>query len=114
MTHEIRKISKIVDELTTYFLMLGIKKIKSSILNNEDGFKIKIKLYDFDFNHPKINNVIEYLNFPRQREIEECYWELAGESDRDDELCLVGIMTDKVEIERTDSKLVITLYRNKV
>lgn len=113
MKHEIRKVSKIIDELTTYFLLLGIKEIKTSIKNKEDHFKIRFKLYDFNFKHPKIELLKELLNYPRENEMEEYYWELAGESDVDSELCLIGIMTDTVEIVEDKNELKITLIRYK-
>jgi len=113
MSHEMRKVSKIIDELTTYFLLIGVKKIKTEIINGDKCFKIKFKIYDFDFKSKKITEMLENLSYNRESEMEEYYWELAGESDRDNELCLIGIMTDEVNVEEDESMMEITLYRNK-
>lgn len=113
MSHDMRKVAKILDELTTYFLIIGVKKIKSSIENKKEYFKIKFKLYDYDFKNNKILKLLEYLSYDREKEMEEYYWELAGESDRDTELSLIGIMTDDVDVEIEESKMTITLIRYK-
>jgi len=43
--------------------------------------------------------------------MEEYYWQLAGESDCDDELTLVGAMIDEAKIEMKDGNLTMKLIR---
>ena len=45
--------------------------------------------------------------------MEEYYWELAGESDVDTELTLVGMMTDNAEINISEDMIEVVLYRYK-
>jgi hypothetical protein len=55
----------------------------------------------------------ESLSIQRQHELEEYYWQLAGESDCDDELTLIGAMIDEATLELVDGNLHITLIRNR-
>ena len=113
MKHEIRRISKILDELITFCFLHGTKDMDISIKNHEDYFKIKINTDTIDCSDEKVIRLKELLDYPRQEEMEEYYWELAGECDFDTELSLVGMMVDKAEVHFEGSSLSITLYRNK-
>lgn len=45
------------------------------------------------------------LQIPRQREIEQSYWNVSGEEELDNELSLVGVMTDTAKIVYDESNL---------
>ncbi|RKD34203.1 hypothetical protein [Thermohalobacter berrensis] len=113
MKHEMKRISKILDELITFCFLHGTKKMDLSLEDNEDYFKIHLEIDNIDCNDERVKLLKDLLNYPRQQEMEEYYWELAGECDRDTELTLVGIMTDKAEVEFKGTSLYITLYRYK-
>ena len=113
MKHEIKKISKILDELVTFCFKHGTNNMNISVENGETFFKIKIHTDNIDCDNKRVKLLKDLLNMPRQTEIEEYYWELAGENDHDTELSLVGMMVDEAEVEFQDTALTITLYRNK-
>lgn len=52
------------------------------------------------------------LNSHRQREVEQDYWELSGESEMSGELTLVGMMIDKAMVEYDGSWLTINAFRD--
>jgi len=113
MKHEVKKISKILDELITFSFNHGTNKMHIEIEDHNEYFKIELQSNNIDCNDKRVNLLDDLLNCPRQPEIEEYYWELTGECDRDTELSLVGIMVDKAEVEFKGSALRITLYRYK-
>lgn len=113
MKHEVKKISKILDELVTFCLLHGTNTMNIAIENHKDFFKLQIQGDSIDCNDKRVKKLKNLLTSPRQTEIEEYYWELAGENDHDTELSLVGAMIDKAEIEFCEDNFAITLYRYK-
>jgi hypothetical protein len=51
----------------------------------------------------------DFLSSPREKEFEEYYWELAGESDHSEELYLVGTMVDEGSICYDEEERVIKI-----
>lgn len=113
MKHEIKKISKILDELVTFCFKHGTNKMDISVENSKDFFKVELHTDNIDCDNKRVKLLKNLLNSPRQTEIEEYYWELAGENDHDTELSLVGIMVDEAEVVFEGTALTITLYRYK-
>lgn len=114
MKHDKIKISKIVEELMNYFFLLGTTNISININEDEKEYKIFFKCNCGNCTKEKIDEVSKLLKCGKHEEIEEYYWGLTGESDRDSELSIVGMMTDKSEVNFIPGDGVeITLYRNK-
>jgi len=111
--HEIKKVSKILDELITFCFLHGTNNMDISLENTKEHFKIKLVSDNIDCSDARVQKLNDLLNEPRHQEMEEHYWELTGESDHDTELCLVGMMVDKAIVEFNGSSLSIVLYRNK-
>ena len=49
----------------------------------------------------------------KSEEMEEFFWELAGESDVDTEITIVGMMCDEKKLSITDDRIEIKLKRYK-
>ncbi|NBI05484.1 hypothetical protein [Senegalia massiliensis] len=113
MKHDIKKISKIIDELTTFCLIHGANNINMNVENSKEYFKISFYVDCLDYKDKRVSRLERLLNVPRQTEMEEFYWELTGESDHDSELSIVGMMIDKVEFIHENESLKIILYRYK-
>lgn len=107
-----KKISKIVDELTTYMFSIGATDISINIKETEQDFKITLKC-DYKEDKNGFEDLIKALNLPKEEEVEGYYWELTGETYVGKELLLVGMMIDKAEITWSKDVLNLTLYRNK-
>lgn len=112
MHHEVKKISKIVDELMTFFLKEDTNEVDFNIKREADKSIISITDYNTRFDDESIQQISETLNVQRQLEIEAYYWQLCGETDSDDELLLVGAMVDEAKVEKTNGNLVIKLIRH--
>jgi len=113
MKHTKKRISKIVDELVTYFYSMGATDISINLNEKKDYFKISLKSNYTTKDKNKIEKLIKYLKCDKQEEMEEYYWELTGESDVDNELMLVGMMTDEAEINIDEDTIEVVLYRYK-
>lgn len=113
MTHERKKVAKIIEELTMYFFTAGADRISSDI--KKDGNQVLITFrsnYQPDCEH-MLENLEEYLNEPKNTGIEDIYWELAGSGDpgESSQLLLVGMMVDKAIVQREPDQVVLTLYK---
>ncbi|MGL5378590.1 hypothetical protein [Clostridium sp.] len=113
MRHEIRKISKMIDELTTFCLENHADDVQINIKNLDDKEVISVTAYHIKDIKSATAKIRDFLSYPREREMEEYYWELAGEADRGEELGLVGSMIDEARIDYNEEQLYIELIRNK-
>ncbi|MBQ9140181.1 MAG: hypothetical protein IJX63_00115 [Lachnospiraceae bacterium] len=113
MTHEEKKIGKIVEELTMYFFSIGADHISSTI--DKDGRDVTITMecnYQPEYRED-MSRLSEYLNEPKDDSVEDIYWELAGSGDPGEgsQLLLLGMMLDKAEVTIEEDKLYLKLYK---
>lgn len=113
MRHEVKKISKMVDELTTFFLEHQAKSLDIKIDNLVDREVITVEAVALDDMALCIKRLQRFLSYPRELEMEEYYWELAGETDSSEELGLVGTMIDEANIGYDEEKIQLELIRKK-
>jgi len=111
MRHETKKISRIVDEIMTLLLKEDTNEVDFKIKREKNKTTINIIDYGTHFDNDCIEQFRRTLNAQRQWEVEEYYWQLAGENDCDEELILVGAMIDEAKVEKKDGNLYIELVR---
>lgn len=113
MLHEERKISKIIEELTVYFLALGADTVRSGI---EIGRSQAVISFQANY-HPewegRLENMEKCLQEQKNDYVEDIYWELAGSGDpgESSQLLLVGMMIDRAEIQREEGFVKLKLYK---
>lgn len=112
MKHVKKRIAKIVDELTTYFFSMGATDININLKDEKEYYKISLKC-NYTKDQGKIDKLIKYLKCAKQEEMEEYFWELAGDCDVDTELTLVGMMTDEAEIDINGNQIEVNLIKYK-
>lgn len=113
MTHEEKKIAKIVEELTIFFFALGAEHFNSEIEKQGGKAVICIKAdYDPQYGR-KLSRLDRYLNGQKNDGMEDIYWELAGSGDpgETNQLLLIGMMIDKAEIEVNEGWVSLKLYK---
>jgi len=113
MRHEIKKICKIVDELTTLLLRDDTDEVDFKIKKTDSETKIYITDYNTKYKSEDVEDLKSCLNVQRQHEVEEYYWQLVGECDNDSELTVIGAMIDDAVIEIRGENLYLELTRKK-
>ncbi len=113
MKHANKRVGKIVDELFTFFLNIGAKNITINYQDQDLYHAINL-----DCDRPKgkekeLAKLKKYLKCEKSEEMEEFFWELAGESDVDTEITIVGMMCDEKKLSITDDRIEIKLKRYK-
>lgn len=113
MKYEIQKISKIVEEIIDFFYSHSTKKVNISIEETQDSFIIEVQSDHINCNSDNVKRLKDLLNVQRQREMEEYYWQLAGNDLDGDEYNLVGMMIDESYIDYIAPSLKVKLVRYK-
>ncbi len=113
MRHNKKRVSKIVDELISYFFKIGSKNIHIDVLEEKKQYVITFSCDTKNIKESDINLLVRCLNTYKSEEMEEYYWELTGECDTDSELSIVGMMIDNFEISINDQNMELILYRKK-
>ncbi len=114
MEHEIKKVAKMIDEIVTYFLYtLECPRFDLNYTRGEDAFRLDFSFHGLDTAAETIEEIRENLSRPRQPELEDYYWQLAGETQDDHELALVSMMTDDVQLDYSGDTLRLRVQRNR-
>ncbi|PID81238.1 MAG: hypothetical protein CR995_00220 [Clostridiales bacterium] len=111
MRHENKKIGKIVDELVTFFCAYGANDISVKINRMSDRIDFAFVVDHLDENEKIVKMFEDLINFPREEDFDEVYWNLAGESDHDTELTLIAYMIDKVLFSHKGDAFEVILTR---
>ena len=111
MQSEIKKITRIINEMTYVLMKKGSIDLEVKVKKNKDLSTIYIVDYNTKYSDEEICELNEVLNIQRQCEVEEFYWELMGDDSHEDELFLVGSMVDKATVNKIDKDLHIVMYR---
>ena len=113
MTHEEKKVGKIVEELTMFFFSIGADDIKTEIKRTDSQAMILFESNYLEEYRYNLHRLKEYLNEPKNEGMEDVYWELAGSGDpgESSQLLLVGMMLDKAEVEIRDGRVKLTMYK---
>ncbi len=113
MTHEEKKVAKIVEELTVFFFAIGADSMESGIKRDGNQVTITFEANYLEEYEDKIASLEKYLNEPKNEGIEDIYWELAGSGDPGEtsQLLLIGMMIDRVKIVHGENQVKLTLYK---
>ena len=104
---------KLITELAAFVFKAGGSEFDVHFKEKDQEIKITIESRIENLDLSNLRESLKGLNTVRQSEVEEYYWELAGESDTFQELTLVGMMIDRAEFSYKDEILKITVYRYK-
>jgi len=112
MKIKFEKTMKIASELLSYCHHFGATEYHLDILQEETAVTIAIRAKPENITEDELSRVREALTAPRQRDVEQDYWELIGETDFSSEIPLVGMLCDDATVEYRDKELLITLVRH--
>ncbi|MEA5017577.1 MAG: hypothetical protein VB009_02520 [Erysipelotrichaceae bacterium] len=111
MSDRIRKITRLIDEMSRILLDNNLSKLDIKVLSNQENTEIVFHHFQNSMSLERLKTIDETLNKPRRFELENYYWTLVGETEIDQSLQLVGGMIDKAMIERSENDVIITIIR---
>ncbi len=103
---------RIIDELAGFCCKRGCNDLIIGY-NTEDTAKtiITITAKNTNITSDEMETLVSQLSQHRQREIEECYWQITGDDSFGDELSLIGVMVDDCFITYEEKVLQIIVHR---
>jgi len=112
MKNSFEKSMKIASELLSYCHNHGAEVFHLDVILEKDSARYVIKASPTTLSEEDLSHLNKLLNAPRQREVEQDYWELMGESESCCELTLIGMLSDEAVVKYEDGLIEITLYRH--
>lgn len=115
MKHTKRKITKIVDEMITFFYSVGATRIETTLIQESDAHTIIIRGNYDPSEVETLRQLGPKLNQERNLEYEEMYWNLTGMSHLEDEveLHLVSSLVDSATVLIEPDYCQVTLIRKR-
>lgn len=110
MERETYKARKIIEELMSYFLKHGLKKITIELDMNDERTYISLNGKS-DYPVHDIDQLVELMNATRRPELEEYYENLLGNSYSDYDLDLIGAMVDRAHYKCEGDRLWMDVIR---
>ncbi len=107
------KVLKIVSELIGLFFSLRIYNPQVDVDYEEAHTVVTIRGTYEELDHNKLERFEELVQVSRQDELDEYYWNLAGNSHYP-EFILLGTMVDSATIEKENHVLTVQVVRNHV
>ena len=113
MKFKVEKNIKIINELIAYFYKLGTIDVHIDLSSDNENSYFNIYGQVDSISKDELESLIDILNTPRQREVENYYWNLGGECEFDTELTLVGMMINSAKVSYKDNILKIAIIREE-
>lgn len=111
MINEIKKVAKIVDEVLTFFMFNYNSEAAIDVRCKDNVFYLKFRFSPLDIGKKELEQLEQKFTASRQPELESYYWQLAGETEADNEISLVAMICDTGKIQLEDKTLKIELTR---
>jgi len=111
MTTRFEKVMRISSELLLFCNINGAKELHLDITEGEKSVKLFVSAALKDFPGKKLEQLRRCLSAPRQREVEQDYWELIGETGPSCEMTLCGMLCDAAVIDYDGERLTIMMTR---
>ncbi len=111
MNESIKKLTKIIDELTTVFLKNKASKIDIKLKKNTSEYLLKFSVKGLDYQLFFLDDFVEELDKKREDNAEEYYWQLNGTNEDLGELHLIGMMIDDFQVKVEDDILILKIIR---
>ena len=111
MKTRFEKTLRITGDLMLYCHHHGATELTAGIVEGDGIITYVINACPVQLSDEQLEGLIKRLNAPRQKNIEQDYWELMGESEDFSELTLVGMLCDEVDIVYENNAIAVTLIR---
>lgn len=112
MKHEIKKLMKIADEVMTYCMYnFEADRADLSVEKNGSAYEMSFRFRNARVSEKELASMRKKLAVKRNHELEDYYWQLAGEIENSNELSLVAMMSDTSTVEYRGGTLLIAITR---
>jgi len=112
MKLEFEKKMKMASDLLSYCHLHGATEYHLDIKLENESSVFVVKARPTEISEESMERLQKNLDAPRQREMEQDYWELMGNSEEYCEMALIGMMCDEAEVILTGDELTITVERH--
>ncbi len=102
---------RILTDILGHFFYLGGCHFTTDIRMAQHSTTLKVTGDIKGLMPSQVEQISRLLNIPRQRDMEQNYWNLSGEEEIDGELSLAGMMVDRAEVSYDGSLLSVTVER---
>jgi len=113
LKNEIKKITKIIDEVINYFMFHYKPFVAMTIDCKGDTFFISFVFKDLKLSDEEFDKIKSKFKLNRRVEIEDYYWQLVGDSENASEFTLVSLMSDEIQFSKDDESVYLTITRKK-
>ncbi|MDR2533045.1 MAG: hypothetical protein LBC82_09425 [Oscillospiraceae bacterium] len=111
MKLEFEKNMKMASDLLSYCHLQGAAEYHLDIKSTGDSTVFTVKSSPVNISEEGMEKLQKYLSAPRQREMEQDFWELMGNSEEYCEMTLIGMMSDEAEAVLSGDVLTIMVER---
>ncbi len=112
MKYDLKKFVKVVDELLTHCMhTFDSRRVDVTIEHDDEAFRARFIMRDGTVDEEALATLREKLEQERNPELEDYYWQLAGELENSSELDLVAMMCDDAQIDYSRNVLTIQVVR---
>ncbi len=120
MNATIKKMTRIMDELTYFFFSVGSQGIQIELRRLEDGCELHFSSGYSPEERIRVNDLERFLQVEesqRDQSLEEFFWQLAGSNrngdGQDSELHLIGQMIDRASVQINDERVDLVLFKHR-
>ncbi len=112
MKHEIKKVMKLADEVMTLCMFkYEAEEVDLSIRLTDGAYRLHFRFPGAMLTAEDLASLKKNLDIERNPELEDYYWQLAGEIENSSELALVAMMSDEADVQFDDGVLQIEIVR---
>lgn len=111
MRDEIKKITKMIDEVTTFFLHKYKCPTRIEVIPQKNAHEIRFHFEGVKPDQKTMDKLKKKMDANRDPSLTSYYWQLTGEIESSDELNLIAMMSDDVRFEQREDGLELTLIR---
>lgn len=112
MKHELKKVLRIADEVMAVCMYkFDPAHTEFAAEKCDAGYDLKFRFASVSLTDEDLSDLREKLSAERNPELEDYYWQLAGEVENSNELYLVALMSDLAEVCYDGNILAIHLSR---
>ncbi|MFO7776631.1 MAG: hypothetical protein R6W89_12615 [Candidatus Hydrogenedentota bacterium] len=114
MRYEVKKLSKIIDEVVTYFVyVLECPQFELNYTLTDAAYTLDFTFQGAGITPSTLHQLRAHLRGHRQPELEDYYWQLMGNTEEAGALGLVSMMVDEAKLEHEGETIRLSLRRNR-